>query len=133
MGVVETYWRILWQQCGQIIKWPHFLQTKSVEEGIKNPHKMTFAKIFCVDFTKFRGESVETGVKNPHKTNFFFKSVENVEDSKLVNHWNITTKCSFHTFHVFEKLFEHTLVKKYFESLFVEKGQKSTISVGIQQ
>tara|TARA_S200000501_G_scaffold351793_1_gene370016 strand:- start:821 stop:1003 length:183 start_codon:yes stop_codon:yes gene_type:complete len=59
---------------------PHFLQIKSVEDGIKNPHKTTFAKIFFVDFTKFRGESVETGVKNPHKTNFFFKSVENVED-----------------------------------------------------
>jgi len=50
-----------------------------VEEGIKKPHKMTFAKIFCVDFTKFRGKSVETGVKNPHKMNFFFKNVENVE------------------------------------------------------
>ena len=53
------------QKCGKIFK---------------KPHKMTFAKIFCVDFTKFRGKSVETGVKNPHKTNFFFKSVENVED-----------------------------------------------------
>jgi len=57
-----------------------------VEEGIKNPHKMTFAKIFYVDFTKFKVKSVESGIKNPHKTNFFFKSVENVEDSKLVNH-----------------------------------------------
>ena len=57
-----------------------------MEEGIKNPHKMTFAKIFYVDFTKFKVKSVESGIKNPHKTNFFFKSVENVEDSKLVNH-----------------------------------------------
>jgi len=65
---------------------PHFLQTKSVEEGIKNPHKTTFAKIFYVYFTKFRGKSVEKGIKNPHKMNFFFKSVENVEDLKLVNH-----------------------------------------------
>ncbi len=40
---------------------------------------MTFAKNFFVDFAKFRGKSVETGVKNPHKTNFFFKNVENVE------------------------------------------------------
>ena len=80
MGVVETYWHILWQKCGEIIKLPHFLQIKSVEDSIKNPHKTTFAKIFFVDFTKFRGESVETGVKNPHKTNFFFKSVENVEN-----------------------------------------------------
>ena len=40
---------------------------------------MTFAKSFFVDFTKFRGKSVETGVKNPHKTHFFFKNVENVE------------------------------------------------------
>jgi hypothetical protein len=44
-----------------------------VEDGIKKPHKMTFAKIFCVDFTKFRGESVETGVKKPHKTHFMFQ------------------------------------------------------------
>ena len=41
---------------------------------------MTFAKIFCVDFEEFRGKSVETGVKNPHKTDFFFKNVENVEN-----------------------------------------------------
>ena len=71
--------------------WPNhrmaaLFANQSVEEGIKKPHKMTFAKIFCVDFTKFRGKSVETGVKNPYKTNFFFKSVENVEDLKLVNH-----------------------------------------------
>ena len=44
-----------------------------MEEGIKNPHKMTFAKIFCVDFEEFRGKSVETGVKNPHKTHFTFQ------------------------------------------------------------
>tara|TARA_R100001443_G_scaffold99923_1_gene107151 strand:- start:185 stop:349 length:165 start_codon:yes stop_codon:yes gene_type:complete len=52
-----------------------------VEEGIKKPHKMTFTKIFYVNFTKFRGKSVENGIKNPHKTNFFFKNVENVEES----------------------------------------------------
>jgi len=46
------------QKCGKIFK---------------KPHKMTFAKNFFVDFTKFRGESVETGVKNPHKTYFTFQ------------------------------------------------------------
>ena len=34
---------------------------------------MTFAKIFCVNFEEFRGKSVETGVKNPHKTHFTFQ------------------------------------------------------------
>ena len=43
------------QKCGKIFK---------------KAQKMTFAKIFFVDFTKFRGESVETGGKNPHKTHF---------------------------------------------------------------
>ena len=109
------------------------MQTKSVEEGIKNPHKTTFAKIFYVDFTKFRGKSVEKGIKNTHKMNFFFQKCGKRVIFETCKPMNITTKCSFHTFHVFEKLFEHTLVKKYFESLFVEKGQKSTISVGIQQ
>ena len=36
---------------------------------------MTFAKKKIVNFAKFRGKSVEKGVKNPHKTNFFFKNV----------------------------------------------------------
>jgi hypothetical protein len=47
------------QKCGKIFK---------------KPHKMTFAKSFFVDFTKFRGKSVENSVKNPHKTNFFLKT-----------------------------------------------------------
>jgi hypothetical protein len=34
---------------------------------------MTFAKNFFVDFAEFRGKSVETGVKNPHKTHFTFQ------------------------------------------------------------
>jgi len=52
---------------------PQFFKIKSVEEVPKNPHKMTFAKNFCVDFAEFRGKSVETGVKNPHKTHFTFQ------------------------------------------------------------
>jgi len=46
------------QKCGKIFK---------------KPHKMTFVKSFFVDFTKFRGKSVETGVKNPHKMHFTFQ------------------------------------------------------------
>ena len=46
---------------------------KSVEEVFKKPHKMTFAKKIFVDFAEFRGKSVETGVKNPHKTHFTFQ------------------------------------------------------------
>ena len=47
-----------------------FFANQKCGKIFKKPHKMTFAKIFFVDFTKFRGESVETGVKNPHKTHF---------------------------------------------------------------
>ena len=57
---------------------------------------MTFAKSFFVDFTKFRGKSVENGVKNPHKTNFFFKNVENVESQNDQNCWYTRKVDDFH-------------------------------------
>ena len=46
------------QKCGKIFK---------------KPHKMTFAKSFFVNFAEFKSKSVETGVKNPHKTHFTFQ------------------------------------------------------------
>jgi len=52
-----------------------FFTNQKCGKIFKKPHKMTFAKKIFVDFTKFRGKSVEKGVKNPHKTNFFFKNV----------------------------------------------------------
>ena len=39
----------------------------------------------------------------------------------------------FPHFHVFQNVFEHTSVQKYFRSLFVEKGLKSIILRTIQQ
>ena len=50
-----------------------FFANQKCGKIFKKPHKMTFAKIFCVDFEEFRGKSVETGVKNPHKTHFTFQ------------------------------------------------------------
>jgi hypothetical protein len=52
-----------------------FFANQKCGKIFKKPHKMTFAKNFFVDFAEFRGKSVEKGVKNPHKTNFFFKNV----------------------------------------------------------
>ena len=73
-----------------------------MEEVFKNPHKMTFANFFCVDIAKFRGKSVETGVKNPHKTNFFFKSVENVENQIDYKCWYIRKVDDFHIYTLFK-------------------------------
>ena len=75
------------QKCGKIFK---------------KPHKMTFTKSFFVDFTKFRGESVETRVKNPHKMNFFFKSVENVENQIDYKCWYIRKVDDFHIYTLFK-------------------------------
>jgi hypothetical protein len=50
-----------------------FFANQKCGKIFKKPHKMTFAKSFFVYFTKFRGKSVETGVKNPHKTHFTFQ------------------------------------------------------------
>ena len=87
---------------------------KSVEKGIKNPHKMTFAKIFCVDFTKFRGESVETGVKNPHKTNFFFQKCGKRGRLKTCKPLKYNNKMQFPHFPRFSKTFRSYISQKIF-------------------
>ena len=94
---------------------------------------MTFAKKKFVDFTKFRGESVETRVKNPHKTHFTFqKRVKRVK-SKRLETLVYKKNTRFPHLHTFQNVFGRVSLQKYFRSLFVEKGRKSIINVGIQQ
>ena len=123
----------LWQKCVQIIKWPQCLRFKSVEEVFKNPHKTTFADFFCVDFMKFRGESVETRVKNPHKTHFTFQKRVKRGKSKRLETLVYKKNTRFPHLHTFQNVFGRVSLQKYFRSLFVEKGRKSIINVGIQQ
>ena len=94
---------------------------------------MTFAKIFCVDFEEFRGKSVETGVKNPHKTHFTFQKRVKRGKSKRLEPLVYKKNTRFPHLHVFQNVFGRINLQKYFRSLFVEKGLKSTINVDIQQ
>jgi len=104
-----------------------------VEEVSKNPHKMTFAKIFYVDFEEFRGKSVETGVKNPHKTHFTFQKRVKRGKSKRLEPLVYKKNTRFPHLHVFQNVFGRVNLQKYFRSLFVEKGRKSIINRTIQQ
>ena len=101
------------QKCGKIFK---------------KPHKMTFAKIFCVDFTKFRVKSVETRVKNPHKTNFFFKNVENVESSIGYYCWYIRKVLVFHISTLFKNFWSIQLLKNIL-SLYLWKNIKNRLLI----
>ena len=104
-----------------------------MEKVSKNPHKTTFANFFCVDFVKFRGKSVETGVKNPHKTHFTFQKRVKRGKSKRLEPLVYKKNTRFPHLHVFQNVFGRVNLQKYFRSLFVEKGQKSIINVDIQQ
>ena len=94
---------------------------------------MTFAKIFCVDFEEFKGKSVETGVKNPHKTHFTFQKRVKRGKSKRLEPLVYKKNTRFPHLHVFQNVFGRVNLQKYFRSLFVEKGRKSIINRTIQQ
>ena len=74
---------------------------------------MTFTKNFYVNFTKFRGKSVENGIKNPHKTNFFLKMWK-MWKSQLSKSVGIQDEYVFSTFPQFSKTFRTYISQKIF-------------------
>jgi len=76
---------------------------------------------------------VETRVKNPHIIHSTGqKRVKRVK-SKRLKPLVYKESNDFPRLHTFQNVFGRVSVEKYFRSLFVEKGRKSIINVGIQQ
>ena len=76
---------------------------------------------------------MENGIKNPHRIYSNRQKCGKCGRSKMLEPLVYKESNRFPRFHVFQNVFEHTSVQKYFRSLFVEKGLKSIILRTIQQ